>query len=128
MDVFRHSGNQFALGDAADGREFRVHRDVTQVVQCGEDAELAEFGYSCYEAELHHAFASLEGLEELLHQLAYGGEALVVHHLKQRSVILVDDYHNLAPCFVVCVGYRFFQTLSRGVFIHVDIIFTAVWR
>lgn len=70
--------------------------DIRQVVDGGEYAQLREFRDARDETELDDCLVGLQGLVELLHNLAHAVEPLViVQHAEQWGVIFVDDDHHL---------------------------------
>ena len=95
-------GAQLLLGKAADGRELLLQRDIRQVVDGGEDAQLRELCNAGDEAELDILFISFERYIELLHDLAHGIECLlVVKHVEQGRVVLVDNDRHLPPRLLI---------------------------
>ena len=71
-DAFIETGMEVVLGDAADVHVAVVHRDVLEVVEAAEDAELSEFGDSGQEAEADFAVAGLHHAVETLQAAAVG--------------------------------------------------------
>ena len=97
----KHCGH-LIFCDAADGGELRIHGDVRQVVDGGEDAQLRELRDTRDKAETNHRLTRLQGLVELLHHFAELGEVLfLVKHLEQRGVVLIDDQHYLPARLLV---------------------------
>ena len=69
-NVGGHVMGEFILGDAADGRVLGIHRDIRQVVDGGEDAQLRELGDARDETETDHRLVGLQLHIELLHHIA----------------------------------------------------------
>ena len=108
---------QFGLRDAADGGVPRHHRDVLEVVQLTEYAELGELVYPCDEHEPQVRVKALDGAIEVPHYLPHRGQPLpVVHHVQQRGVIFINDYDRLLAGIF---DSRFDKTLKS----RVDVIF-----
>ena len=100
-----------------------VHRDVVQIVQVAEDADLAEFRHPREESEAEVAVLRLEygieGLECLSEQVLKG---LVVDGQQKRLVVFVDEEHHLPSCLLVCQTHDMLEALFHtAVFVFVAI-------
>ena len=71
FDVLAQGGGEFLLGNAADGSKLWVHRDVGQIVDGAEDAELRELGDSRDEGESPILVTFLDRSVEFLHDGSY---------------------------------------------------------
>ena len=110
LHVAPHRGRQLCLADAADGGEPVGHGYVVEVVQLAEDAELRKLRDASDEHELQPRVEHLQRTVEVLHQEPQLAQVLLlVHHVEQRSVILVDDDHNLLPRLLVGFHHEILQ-------------------
>ncbi len=93
---------QFLTANATDGRILVVHGDIKQIVQLTENAELGKLGDTREEDKLEIRVEHFYRTVEVLHDTAQGSKVLIlVHHIKQRSVILVDDERHLLTSLLV---------------------------
>ena len=127
LDVGLEHRLDFLLRDAADGGKLRQERNVVQVVDGGEDAQLRKLRNARDEAETDHRLARLQRLVELLHHFAELGQVLLlVKHLKQRSVVLIDHQHHLPARLLPGTAnqaleqaarshFRFFASIKCGI-------------
>ena len=84
------------MRDAADGRVPWHHRDVLEVVQLAEYAELGELVYPRDEHEPQVRVKALDRAIEVPHYLPHRNQPLlVVHHVQQRCVIFINYYDRL---------------------------------
>ena len=73
-----------------------LQRDIRQIVDGGEDAQLRELRDTGDETEFYECLIGLEGYVELLHHLAHIVERfLAVRHVEQGCVVFVDDDRHL---------------------------------
>ncbi len=112
--VGQHLRVQLVAADAADGRILVVHGDVEQVVQLTENAELSKLGYSREKDELKVRVEHLDRAVEVLHRAAQRAEVVIlVNHVKQWSVIFVNDEYNLLSHLLACLHNQIFQANVR---------------
>ena len=108
---------QFLLGDAAEGTEVIAHTDILQIVQFAEDAQLAELADTRDKKETEILTQPLERTEELAHLVA---KLLLQKRIgiavEQRSIVLVNQYHNRLAGLGVGTQDDALQTGSRTLF------------
>ena len=99
LHIGQHLSVELLAADAADGGILVVHGDVEQVVQLTEDAELRKLGDAREEHELKIRVERLDGRIEVLHCATQGDKVqFLVHHVKQRRVVLIDDERHFPAC------------------------------
>ena len=109
--ILRHLRKHFLLGDAADARILIIHRDIGDIVQLAEDAELRELGDAREEDEAEIRLTSLEWTKEIAHDVAELLQAvIIVGNVKKRRVIFVDEHHHLLACFLIGGHDQVFKT------------------
>ena len=87
---------QFRLGNSTNGGILRHHRDILQIVQLAENAELCKLIDSCDENEPQIRIETLDRTIEIPHYLPENRQlTLVVHYVQQRCVIFVNDDYGL---------------------------------
>ncbi len=111
LHIGQHPRVQLIATDATNGRILVIHGDVEQVVQFAENAQLRELGDAREEHEFEIRVEHLDRVVKVLHCTAQGGQVrLLVHHIKQRSVILVDDKHHFLSRLLICLHHQVFQS------------------
>ena len=99
LHIGQHLSVELLAADAADGGILVVHGYVEQVVQLTEDAELRKLGDAREEHELKIRVERLDGRIEVLHCATQGDKVqFLVHHVKQRRVVLIDDERHFPAC------------------------------
>ena len=113
---------QLLLRNTANRRVLSLHRNILQIVQLTEYAELGELVDSGNENEPQIRVETLDRAIEIPHYLPQGRKPdLVVHHIQQRCVIFINDQHSWFPG----LGKRlFYQKLQPCVDIHLVQILT----
>ena len=97
-----HLRQDLFLCNATDSSIILVHTDICQVVKLAEDAELRELRDACEEDELEIWVGSLQWRVEIAHDIAeHRQRLLLMHHVKQRGIIFVNEYDNLLACLLV---------------------------
>ena len=66
-NVWSQCCRQFRLRDATDGRELRQHRNIIEIIDGRENAQLREFRNARDEAETDHRLTGFQRLIEFLH-------------------------------------------------------------
>ena len=90
--------SDFLFGETADVGVGVVERDVLQVVQVAEDADVRELGHAGEEGEADVLVAGLEvGIETLEDIAELGQQRFVVNGLQQWLVVLVHQDDHLFP-------------------------------
>ncbi len=124
LDVGPQRGAQFLFGKAADGGKGLFKRDVRQIVDSREDAQLREFRNACDEAELDILLVGFERHVKLLHDLAHGiKRGLVMEHVKQRRVVFVDDHCHLLARFLIKSSDETFKFLPGSFLVRILLIY-----
>ncbi len=101
LDRLTHPVVNLCPGDSADRRIFRHHRNIHQVIQFTEYAQLRELGYPRDENEPKVRIQTLDRAVEVPHNLPHRRKPLfVVHNIQQRRVIFIDDYDSLFACLL----------------------------
>ena len=91
-----HVALQFRLGNSTNGGILRHHRDILQIVQLAENAELCKLVDSGKEHEPQIRVETLYRAIEIPHYLPENRQlTLVVHHVQKWSVIFVNDDYGL---------------------------------
>ena len=113
---------QLLLRNTANRRVFSLHRNILQIVQLAEYAELGELVDPGDEYKPQIRVKTLYRAVEIPHYLPQGRKPdLVVHHIQQRCVIFINDQH----CWFPGLGERlFYQKLQPCVDIHLVQILT----
>ena len=110
-------GQQLFRGDAAECRVLWHHGDIAEVVQGGEDAQLAELGDARDEDELLVGIAHLHHLVELLQDAAHFLQLFrLVQVIQQGRIVFVQDDHGLQTDFFVQALDDFLEPCSRRAF------------
>ena len=95
--VSRHPFQHFLLRNATNGSVRLVHTDIRDIVQLAEDAELRELGDAGQKHESQIGITRLQRTVKVAHHIAqYREILLLVHHIQQGRVILVDEDYHLA--------------------------------
>jgi hypothetical protein len=83
------------IGVAAQGAELRVQRQVLQVVQPGEQADLAELGHPRQEDELQVRVRPLEHRVQAAQAVAHlGSDGRIVQVVQDGFVVFVHQHHG----------------------------------
>ena len=89
----------------------RACRYGGQIVEFAVDAHLRKLGNAWEEYELQIGVAVLQWTVEIAHHLTENGQLLVLmYHVQQGSVILVDEHHYLLARLDVDVLYQILET------------------
>ena len=97
-ELRREHGVEVHLRVAADGRVARIQRDVLEVVEAGEQADLGELAHAGDEAELDVRVAVLDDRVESAEEVAVGaGDLRRVQCVENRLVVLVDQDDGSLP-------------------------------
>ena len=111
--VLVEDGQHLFSGDAAKCRVLGHHGDIAQIVQSGEDAELAELGDARDEHELLIGVAHLHHLVELLHDAAHLLQLVrFVEIIQQGRIVLVEDDDGLQAGLPVGTLYQPLESLA----------------
>ena len=114
VDIVGHLRQHLVLGDAAHSSIVGAHGDVLQVVKLAEDAELRELGDAGEEDELEIWVTVFQRRIEIAHHIAqHRQRLLLMNHVEQRGIILVDEYDNLLACLLVCTENQVLQSYIR---------------
>ena len=128
LDVGLEHRLDFLLRDSTDGGKLRQERNVVQVVDGGEDAQLRKLRNARDEAETDHRLTRLQRLIELLHHFAELGQVFVLmKHLEQRGVVLIDDQHHLPARLLVGTANQTLKEYSRQQLIIISAVQFDVW-
>ena len=96
LHFWLHVVLQFRLGNSTNSGIVRHHRDILQIVQLAENAELCKLVDSCDENEPQVWVKALYRAVEIPHYLPEDRQlTLVVHHVQQRRVIFINDDDGL---------------------------------
>ncbi len=99
---------------AAEGRVGRVHGEVDEVVEIGEQADPGELAHPGDEGELDVGVAGLEGAVQPAQVVAVGpGHVRVVERVQDRLVVLVHQHHD-APARVLVQRFEQAAQAYRG--------------
>ena len=110
--ILRHLRKHFLLGDAADARILIIHRDIGDIVQLAEDAELRELGDAREEDEAELGLAILQWAIEVAHRVAKRIQLfLLVRHIQHRRVVFVDKHHHLLATLLISGVDEVYQTV-----------------
>ena len=80
---------------AEERRHPRVHRELVEVVEVGEDRHLGELADARDEREALESLACLDDRIELLERVAYLVDVALAQMSEERLVVLVDEQHHL---------------------------------
>ena len=106
-DIILHLHQHFLFRDTADTRKLWIHGDIRKVVQFAKDAELGEFGDARKEDKLEIGVGGLQRRVEITHHIAqHRQRLLLVHHVEQWGIILVDKYDHLFAGLMECCLYQ----------------------
>ena len=115
--VFVKNSQQFFFCDATKGSISRLHRDIAQIVQGGEDAQLAEFGDACDEDKLLVLVANFDCLVKLLHNMAHFFKLVgFVQVIQQRRIVFVQDDNGFQAGLLVGAFDKPSEAFPRGGF------------
>ena len=111
---------QFRLGNSTNGGILRHHRDILQIVQLTENAELCELVDSGKENEPQIRVKALYRAVEIPHYLPESRQlAFVVHYVQKRRVIFVNDDYGLLAGLLEGGFHQEFQSRVYIDFIHI---------
>ena len=129
LDVGLHLSGQFCLADAADGRILVEHTDIVEVVQLTENTELRELRYAGDKRKFKIRIKHFQRTVEVLHNAAQYSEVLfLMHYIKQRCIVFVDDNHHLFACLFICSFYKSNESRVRRVLFHTFPVYFLVWQ
>ena len=107
INVCRHLAEQLFFCNSTNPGIFLIHAYIVDVVQFAEDAELREFCNTRHEHEAQHRLTLLQRTVEVAHKIPQTFELLVLmNHIKQRSVILVDKHNHLLARLIIDGRYE----------------------
>ena len=113
-DTLTHMLTHLLLRDATEGGVLREHADILDIVQLAEDAQLRELRDTCQEYETQIRIAGFQRTIEVTHHVAKPRQLLLLmHHVQQGSVVLVDQDNHLLTGLGVGTFDETFQTLVR---------------
>ena len=96
INIARHLRQHLLLRNTTDGSIRIIHTDILDIVQLTKDTELRELGDARQEDEAQVGIAGLQWRVEVAHRVAQALQfPLLVHHVEQRCVILIDQDHHL---------------------------------
>lgn len=86
------------LHDAAERGVLGEHTDVLYIVQLAEDTQLGKLRDAGQEYETQVGVAHLQRAVEVTHHVAKHRQiTLLMYHVQERSVVLIDQDHHLLP-------------------------------
>ena len=113
-DILAHLLTHFLLRDATERGVLREHADILDIVQLAEDAQLRELRDTCQEYETQIRIAGFQRTIEVTHHVAKLRQLfLLMHHVQQGSVVLIDQDNHLLTGLGVGTFNETFQTLVR---------------
>ena len=107
VDIGRHLTFKFFISYAADTGIIITHTHVDHVVQLAENTHLRKLGYPCKKHKTKIGFAILQRAVEIAHHVAQQRQFLILmHHVEQRRIILIDQDNDLTLRLVECCHYE----------------------
>ena len=98
VDALTHLFSHLLFRDTADRSILGEHTDILDIIQLAEDTQLGEFRDAGQEDETQVGVACLQWAVEVAHHVAQHGQILLLmHHIQQRSVVLIDQDNHLLP-------------------------------
>ena len=121
IQIIAHLLLYFFFRNAADGSIRFIHTDVLDIIQFTEDAQLGKLRDS---GQKHIAQIRVTGFQrtvEVTHHIAkYGQILILMHYIKKRSIIFVNQDNNLLAGLLKSALYHPLQAL-----VNFNITFTS---
>ena len=125
VNAVTHKCHHLLLSDAAHRRIFRKHADILYVVQFAEDAQLGEFRYARQEHEPQIRVTCLQRTVEVTHHISELRQVLLlVDHIQQWRIVLVNEDNNLLPGLTADGNYQIRKAVIN---IHLSICHTELF-
>ena len=119
--ILRHLRKHFLLGDAADARILIIHRDIGDIVQLAEDAELRELGDAREENEMQMGVAVLQRRVEVAHDLAHFFQTnVIMRYIQKRSIVFINKHYHFLARLGLSFQYKVLQSIVRVLLVSSD--------